>query len=74
MDRETASRLETYTLNKIKSAQALATLRLIAPTAQVSAGAVPEQIIVWGTAEDHERVKAALAKLEETGGTDSVAN
>ena len=71
MDREAESRLETYTLDKIKSAPALATLRLIAPTAQMSAGAVPEQIVVWGTAEDHERVKAALVKLEETGGTDA---
>ena len=46
-------------------------LQLIAPTAKVSPGAVPEQILVWGSAEDHERVKAALAKLEETGGTDA---
>ena len=71
MDREAESRLETYTLDKLKSTPTLATLRLIAPTAQMSVGAVPEQIVVWGTAEDHERVQAALAKMEETGGADA---
>ena len=71
MDREAELRLETYTLDKIKSAPALAMLRLIAPTAQMSVGAVPEQIVVWASAEDHQRIQAALVKLEETGGTDS---
>ena len=71
MDRLTEMRLETYTLDKIKSTPALVTLRLIAPTAQMSVGAVPEQIVVWASSEDHQRVQAALQKLEETGGADA---
>ncbi len=40
-------------------------LRLIAPTAQMSVGAVPEQIVVWASAEDH---RARSGGPGETGG------
>ncbi|MCU0960950.1 MAG: hypothetical protein MUF48_12670, partial [Pirellulaceae bacterium] len=72
MDQLTELRLETYTLDKLKATPTLTTLRLLAPPpAQLSVGAVPEQIVVWGTSKDHERIRAALAKLEETGGADA---
>ncbi len=70
LNRATNLQLETYTLDKITATQALATLTQIVPDAKISAGVDPRQIVVYASAEDHERVKAALTKLDESAGGD----
>ena len=45
-------------------------LRPVVPEAQLSVGAVPDQIVVWGSEEDHKRVKAAIEKLEQSAGAE----
>lgn len=64
-------KFESYTLDKIKAPTAILALSVIAPSVRAAQGAVPEQIVVLGNDEDQERVRAALAKLEETGGADT---
>ncbi len=68
LDSNDNMKLETYSLDKLTAAQVTQTLRPIVPSAQISPGVDPQQVVVWATAADHERVVAALAKLEEAAG------
>ena len=71
MDQAANQRLETYTLRRLKATQMITALQPLAPTARIVAGAMPDQIIVWAGDEDHQRIKAALEKLEESAGSQS---
>ncbi len=70
LDQASNLQLETYTTDKITATQAITTLTQVVPDAKISAGVDPRQIVVWASPEDQERVKASLAKLEESAGGD----
>ncbi|NLY00812.1 MAG: hypothetical protein GXY83_32370, partial [Rhodopirellula sp.] len=64
---ETAPRIETYDIGKLDPTRASYALRAMAPSAIVSPGVNPGQMIAWGRPADHEKIKEALAKLTEQG-------
>ncbi len=68
LDSNENMKLETYTLDKLTAAQVTLTLQPIVPSAQISPGVDPQQIVVWATDTDQQRIVAALAKLEEAAG------
>lgn len=68
LDSQDQYELEIYTLDKLTATQVRQALDSVVPAAEITTGDDPRQIVVWATAEDQQRVAAALKKLEEAAG------
>jgi type II secretory pathway component GspD/PulD (secretin) len=55
--------MEAYTLETIDATRAITMLGSVAPTATISEGVYPSQLIVWGRPADHEEITKALAAM-----------
>ncbi len=63
----TAPTMEIYKLEAGDAVTATRLLAKVAPEAEVSVGESADQLVVWARPSDHEKVKAAIAKIEAAG-------
>ncbi len=68
---ETAAKVVTYTLETAGAARAVEILAPAVPTAQLTVGPDPSQLIVYARPADHEVIAAAVEQLEAGGLADS---
>ena len=64
---ETEPQAVVYTLQSGNSAEAMRVLRTAVPTASLSAGAEPHQLIAWARPADHKIIKEIVERLAEKG-------
>ena len=63
----TAPTMEIYKLEAGDAVSATRLLAKVAPDAEVSVGDSADQLVVWARPSDHDKVKAAIAKIEAAG-------
>jgi hypothetical protein len=68
---EKQAKLEIYPLDTTDGAQLLENLKLVTPNAQMRIDAKNGSLIAWAAPEDHEKLKATIAKLGQGGSTET---
>ncbi len=63
----TAPTMEIYKLQSGDAPSAITTLTTIVPEAKLSVGKDADQLIAWARPADHEKIKAAVAKIDAAG-------
>ncbi len=63
----TAPTMEIYKLQSGNAPSAITTLTAIVPEAKLSVGKDADQLIAWARPADHEKIKAAVAKIDAAG-------
>ena len=64
---EKKPRLELYPLGRGDQSQLLATLQLAVPGAQIRINPTTNQLVAWGTPDDHAKFKSTIEKLGSRG-------
>ncbi len=63
----TAPTMEIYELESGDAVSAMTVLAKVAPEAQLSVGQDADQLVAWARPADHEKIVAAIAKLDAAG-------
>ena len=55
--------LQTYSIKRQAAANTFSMLKLIAPQAQITPGASPNQLIAWAREQDHKKLREAIDRI-----------